>query len=260
MQPGEILALYDVQMRRDRFSTPTQRVEKTAHTTRVLGDVPDAEFGSVVYSRLTEETAESIISSEMSYFAGIGRAFEWKVYGHDLPGDLEDRLLEKGFRPCDPESLLCVSPVNPFELAPPSGIEIKKISDPGELEAIAAIDVAAGSGENIPLLHELGEELAKAPQSISLYVAWAGTLPVAKAWVRFYENRAFADLWGGETLREYRHKGIYRSLVSIRWEEARRRGVRFMMTDALPSSRPILEKLGFERLTSTTPYLWVPLQ
>ena len=110
------------------------------------------------------------------------------------------------------------------------------------------------------MLHELRKEFETSPAAISLYVAWAGTKPVAKAWIRFYENRDFADLWGGETLREFRGKGIYRSLVSIRWEESRTRGVRFLTTDALPSSQPILEKLGFMRLTSTTPYLWVTLQ
>lgn len=43
--------------------------------------------------------------------------------------------------------------------------------------------------------------------------------------------------------------------VAERARIARERGHRWLVVDALPASRPILERLGFERLTSTTPYV-----
>ena len=68
----------------------------------------------------------------------------------------------------------------------------------------------------------------------------------------------FAGLFGGVTLPEFRKRGLYRATVARRAEIARERGYRWLYSDALPTSRPILEKLGFVRLTTTTPYVIPP--
>ena len=81
---------------------------------------------------------------------------------------------------------------------------------------------------------------------------------MSKAWIRYYPNRTFADLWGGGTLPEYRRRGVYGALVSVRAAEARQCGVQYLTVDALPTSQPILERIGFERLTTTTPYTLEP--
>jgi hypothetical protein len=39
---------------------------------------------------------------------------------------------------------------------------------------------------------------------------------------------------------------------------AREPGIRYLQVDASPDSRPILERLGFLALTTTTPYIWRP--
>ena len=36
------------------------------------------------------------------------------------------------------------------------------------------------------------------------------------------------------------------------------RGFRFLEVDASSDSRPILERLGFSAVTTTTPYVWSP--
>jgi len=36
------------------------------------------------------------------------------------------------------------------------------------------------------------------------------------------------------------------------------RGVPYLYVDASPDSRPILERLGFVAVTTTTPYVWSP--
>ena len=55
----------------------------------------------------------------------------------------------------------------------------------------------------------------------------------------------FAGLFGGVTLPEFRGRGLYRATVARRAELARERGYRWLYVDALPTSRPILERLGF---------------
>ena len=68
----------------------------------------------------------------------------------------------------------------------------------------------------------------------------------------------FATLWGGATLPEWRRRGIYRATVAYRANLAARAGFRYLETDASDESRPILERLGFTAVTTTTPYVWSP--
>ena len=67
-----------------------------------------------------------------------------------------------------------------------------------------------------------------------------------------------ATLWGGATLPEWRRRGIYRATVAYRANLAAERGFRYLETDASDDSRPILERLGFIAVTTTTPYIWSP--
>jgi GNAT superfamily N-acetyltransferase len=68
----------------------------------------------------------------------------------------------------------------------------------------------------------------------------------------------FAGLWGGSTRAQWRGRGIYRALVARRAQLAAERGVRYLQVDASSDSRPILERLGFLAVTTTTPYVWTP--
>ncbi len=66
---------------------------------------------------------------------------------------------------------------------------------------------------------------------------------------------SFAGLWGGGTVEAWRGRGLYRALVAHRARVAAAHGYRYLQVDASPMSRPILERLGFHALTTTTPYL-----
>jgi GNAT superfamily N-acetyltransferase len=68
----------------------------------------------------------------------------------------------------------------------------------------------------------------------------------------------FATLWGGATLPQWRRRGIYRAIVAYRANLAAGRGFRYLETDASDDSRPILERLGFTVVTTSTPYVWSP--
>jgi hypothetical protein len=51
---------------------------------------------------------------------------------------------------------------------------------------------------------------------------------------------------------------VYRALVAHRARLAAERGFRYLQVDATPYSRPILARLGFAQLTTTTPYVRRP--
>ena len=75
---------------------------------------------------------------------------------------------------------------------------------------------------------------------------------------RYAAGTEFGTLWGGATLPEWRGRGIYRALVAERARLAAERGRHYLETDASDDSRPILERLGFVPVTTTTPYVWTP--
>jgi GNAT superfamily N-acetyltransferase len=72
--------------------------------------------------------------------------------------------------------------------------------------------------------------------------------------VEFHHGTEFAGLWGGGTLPEWRGRGVFRALVAHRARLAADRGFRYLQVDATPDSRPILERLGFVVLATTTPF------
>ena len=96
------------------------------------------------------------------------------------------------------------------------------------------------------------------PDGLAVVVAEADATVVCAAWVRFERGTDFATLWGGATLAEWRRRGIYRATVAYRATLAAARGFQYLETDASDDSRPILEKLGFVAVTTTTPYVWSP--
>jgi hypothetical protein len=51
---------------------------------------------------------------------------------------------------------------------------------------------------------------------------------------------------------------IYKATVAYRANLAAERGFRYLEVDASDDSRPILERLGFVPVTTTTPYVWRP--
>ncbi len=53
----------------------------------------------------------------------------------------------------------------------------------------------------------------------------------------------------------WRRRGVFRALVAHRATLASARGFRYLQVDALPPSRPILKRLGFVELATTTPFV-----
>jgi GNAT superfamily N-acetyltransferase len=165
---------------------------------------------------------------------------EWKYYSHDLPADLPERLRAAGLVPEDEETVVVVEAA--AIAPPPPDVELR-------VETDAFLDLAA---------HIFGGPRHDLPHHAVAVVAVVDGEPVSGGRIDFVPGIEFAGLYGGITLPEYRGRGLYRATVAKRAELARRRGYRWLYSDALPTSRPILERLGFVRLTTTTPYVFAP--
>ncbi len=97
--------------------------------------------------------------------------------------------------------------------------------------------------------------LGQQPRPVQAVVAMAAETPVSAARVEFPERSDFASLWGGGT-RPACGRGVFRALVAYRAALARDRGYRYLQVDASPDSRPILQRLGFTELATTTPFIY----
>jgi GNAT superfamily N-acetyltransferase len=96
--------------------------------------------------------------------------------------------------------------------------------------------------------------LAREPSTAAAVVALAGQTAVAAGRMEFHPGTDFASLWGGGTFPAWRGRGVFRSLVAYRAALASARGFRYLQVDATPDSRPILQRLGFVELATTTPF------
>ncbi|SEC35317.1 Acetyltransferase (GNAT) domain-containing protein [Streptomyces sp. 2231.1] len=232
MDHTAVLALYDRDMREGaRPDGPTARIERTG--------------------------ADRAIHDQIACFTGLGRDFEWKLYGHDRPEDLGRRLAAAGFR-AEPEETLMIGEVSRLVLdgEPPDGVRLVAVTDPAGIDLVVDVHERAFGTDGTRLRHRLLDGLAAAPEAVVAVVALAGGEAVSAARMELVPGTRFAGLWGGGTVEAWRGRGVYRALVAHRARVAAARGYRYLQVDASPMSRPILERLGFHALSTTTPYLY----
>ena len=91
---------------------------------------------------------------------------------------------------------------------------------------------------------------------MELWVAEHQGLIVSAGRLEPVADTEFAGIWGGATLEEWRGRGIYRALTAVRARAAVKLGKRLIHSDSTEYSRPILERYGLLRVSTTTPYCW----
>ncbi|MFD5857011.1 GNAT family N-acetyltransferase [Streptomyces chartreusis] len=258
MDHAAVLALFDRDMREGaQPDGPDARVERVGRIVRQVSS--EHGWNGVVWSDLDAVGADAAIAEQIAHFSGLGREFEWKLYGHDLPVDLGQRLRAAGFVG-QPEETLMIGEVADLNLdaEPPEGIRIVPVTDSAGVDLVAQVHEKAFGTDGSRLRHQLLAQLTADADTVVAVVALAGDTPVSAARMEMVPGTRFAGLWGGGTVEGWRGRGIYRALVAHRARAAVDRGYRYLQVDAMSSSRPILERLGFEPLTTTTPYVYTP--
>ena len=258
---AKLLAAYDAQLRGRAPDPLTERVGVERDGPLIRLDFPEGGFvGYRDLGGLEGAELDDLIARQVEVFAERGKRFEWKLHGHDLPADLPERLRAAGFVPEEEETVL-IGPVAHAGGEPrlPDGVALREVSARADLDRIAAMEDAIWGGDDRGWLADMLEtEHAADPNALTIVVAEADDVVVSAGWVRFQRGTEFATLWGGGTLPAWRGRGIYRALVAYRAGRAAARGFHYLQVDASDDSRPILERLGFVAVTTTTPYMWSP--
>jgi GNAT superfamily N-acetyltransferase len=249
-----VLAAFDEQMRRRPVAGPGVRVEADERLTRTVGT--DGSWAAVVWSDLTTGDADEVIAAEVARATG---SLEWKLYAHDQPADLPERLRAAGLTP-EPVETLMVAEIGDLDLpvAEPAGVRLVDVDDPSGVAVMLAVhDQVFGPGTTHPgVVEAVRTALVQRPRPIQAVIACAGDVAISAGRVEFHDGTDFASMWGGGTLPEWRGRGVFRALVGRRAVLARDRGFRYLQVDAVPASRLILERMGFHPLAETTPWMY----
>jgi GNAT superfamily N-acetyltransferase len=136
----------------------------------------------------------------------------------------------------------------------PPGMDLKAVVDEYGVAMLVAVHDEVFGGDHTALGAFVLEGLVREPSTVAAVVAYAVSTPISAGRVEFRPGTDFARLWGGGTLLASRGQGVFRSLVAQRARLAAQRGFRYLQVDASPESRPILERLGFVALATTTPF------
>ena len=219
----------------------------------LLGSVPT--FTSVSHLRLDPDDVSEALAEVRALVADRGhREAIWWVGTSATPADLADRLRVHGLVPDDrpgsePHATTMVLTTEPP--AGPEGIEARRVADLDEFRLANRIGGAAfgspqGDTEAWDAISEdrFAAELAGvAPRT---YLAWVEGEPVATARAVFDDTCPAVLMIGGAVLPNARGRGVYRTLVRTRWDDAVAAGMPALTTQAGTMSRPILDHLGFQ--------------
>jgi ribosomal protein S18 acetylase RimI-like enzyme len=254
----DYLAAYDAQLRTDA-ETPS------ATSVTVLGPLRLVTFaggrGFVTYADLGGADARTIaawVDQALAHYRAdpeITRV-EWKTRGHDRAPGLHDALVANGFQPDEPESIMIgEARLLAVDVELPEGVKLRRVTDEKDVRAMSEMQ------EEIFDDGDFAEEMTSALMArlasndgTELWVAEADGAIVSSGRLEPVPDTEFAGIWGGATVPAWRRRGIYRALTAERARSALRLGKRLMNSDSTEFSRPILERAGFVKVSTTTPY------
>ena len=142
------------------------------------------------------------------------------------------------------------------EVPLPHGVTLRRICAEDDIRAMAAMaDIVFASATAQETTRALGYRLSLG-DGMELWVAEAGGQVISAGRLEPVAGTEFAGIWGGATLQPWRGRGIYRALTAARARSAIAAGKTLIHSDSTEYSRPILERAGFLKVSTTTPYLW----
>ncbi len=256
---ASLLAAYDEQLRTDA-ETPS------ALAVGQLGPLRLVTFpggrGFVTYKDLAGADVQEIqrlVSEALAHYMrdpGINRV-EWKTRGHDDAPGLEDALLNNGFTRDEPESIMIgEARTLAIDIPVPAGVRLRRVSSEADVRAMCAMQ---GAVFEDPHTDEVADALLRRltfEDGMELWVAESQGQIVSAGRLEPVRGSQFAGIWGGATRPEWRRLGIYRALTAARARSALRAGKTLIHSDSTEYSRPILERSGMVRVSTTTPYRW----
>jgi ribosomal protein S18 acetylase RimI-like enzyme len=257
--PARLLKAYDDQLRTDA-ETPS------AISVTHLGPLRLVTFlggrGFVTYRDLggaDEAGVRELVDEAVAHFRADGGIthVEWKTRGHDHAPGLHEALLAHGFVQEESESIMIGDVAALAADVPlPDGVTLRRITEEADVRAMSAMaDEVFGDPASDRHANAILRRLAL-DDGMELWVAEADGQIVSAGRLEPVAGTDFAGIWGGCSRPEWRGRGIYRALTAARARSALALGKTLVHSDSTEYSRPILERYGLVKVSTTTPYAW----
>lgn len=254
MSKADLLAAYDEDLRIEVVTAESV----THHGPLVMATYAHGR-GFVTYRDLDGRDPDELVQAALAHFGADPeiRRIEWKTRGHDHAPGLHRALVGAGFEPDEPESIMIGEAVKlALDLPLPPGVTLRRIHSDADVRAMCELQDEV-FGEH--LADEFTDALTKRlalDEGMQLWVAEAAGRMVCGGRLEPVQDTSFAGIWGGGTLPQWRRRGIYRALTAARAREALALGKTLIHSDSTEGSRPILERSGLVKVSTTTPYEW----
>lgn len=257
--PEQLLAAYDAQL---RTHSEAANALSVSHRGPLWLITFSGGGGFVSYRDLagagSAETAE-LVATALEYFSQNQEVseIEWKTRGHDFAPGLHEALLRNGFVPDELESIMMGEARSlAVDVELPESVSLRKITAAEDVWRMVAMQDEVFDRISAPAnTQALLDRLADA-DGLELWIAESAGEVISAGRLEPVSATEFAGIWGGATRPQWRGRGIYRALTSARARSALRAGKRFINSDSTEFSRPILERSGLIKVSTTTPYRW----
>ncbi|HEU5483490.1 MAG TPA: GNAT family N-acetyltransferase [Microlunatus sp.] len=260
MDDAGLLSIYDTQLRELAEVATALRWQRHGP---LFWATYDGGHGFVTYGppgSLGHDTVDALVAATVAHFTAQPAItdVEWKTRGHDPLPTLDGSLRAYGFVPGEEESVMLGEAWQlAVDLPMPAGVSVRRISERSDVEAMARLaDEVFGLTTGPDRVAEWVRRASPDVDETELWVAEANGRMVSAGRLDPVPGTTVAGIWGGGTLPAWRGRGIYRVLLAERARSALRRGCTVLHSDSTAYSRPILERSGFRRITTTTPYEW----
>lgn len=259
MDTSTLLAAYDQQLRTDAETPSAVSVER-------LGPLRLVTFaggrGFVTYQDLAGADAAAIarwVADTLAFYRADPQIVrvEWKTRGHDQAPGLHGALLENGFEADETESVMIgAASALDVDVDLPPGVSLRRVTDEADIRAMSVMqDEVFGSPASDGNAEAILRRMAR-DDGMELWVAEHQGEIVSAGRLEPVPDTDFAGIWGGATRENWRGRGIYRALTAVRARAALSLGKTLIHSDSTEYSRPILERYGLVRVSTTTPYRW----
>jgi len=129
-------------------------------------------------------------------------------------------------------------------------VDVRTVSTPRDVATYVDVTTGIFGKDTKSSISDFELRLLREGADTIAVVGYVEGKPAAAGRLELPRSRSFASMWAGGTNPSLRKRGLYRALVAERTRMARDRGYKYLTVDALETSRPILEGLGFRAITT----------
>jgi len=196
MDPHPILAHLDGERR---------SLARHGEILQILPDVTryassDRSHHSIIFSRLTSESADEVIRREIEFHRRLTASFEWKVYAHDQPGDLLERLARHGLMAGPCEAVMVLDLADPPRWIDEVAGGVRRIDRVTQIEDFRRVAEQVFNKNYAFTASELADAIRSQSNDHRGYIAYKDGQAASIGRLYTHPDSVFGGLYGGATL------------------------------------------------------------